>query len=109
MNACAFFGSRAWNSAEEKEALRDIILLLVEKYAVTQFYSGGRGIFDETAAMLVGEIREKYPHIKNTLILSYIPNQCFLCFFIIITLKKHFVKVKSDNLLHKFLVLSRAT
>ena len=72
MNACAFFGSRAWNSAEEKEALRDIILLLVEKYAVTQFYSGGRGIFDETAAMLVGEIREKYPHIKNTLVLSYL-------------------------------------
>ncbi|MBO5736308.1 MAG: hypothetical protein J6S04_00730 [Clostridia bacterium] len=71
MNACAFFGSRSWNSAEEKEALRSSILLLVEKYAVTQFYSGGRGIFDETAAMLVGELRERYPHVKNTLVLSY--------------------------------------
>ena len=75
MNACAFFGSRSWNSAEEKEALRSSILLLVEKYAVTQFYSGGRGIFDETAAMLVGELREKYPHIKNTLVLSYLPKE----------------------------------
>lgn len=75
MNACAFFGSRSWNVAEEKEALKESILLLIEKYAVTQFYSGGRGIFDETASMLVGELREKYPHIKNTLVLSYLPTK----------------------------------
>jgi len=72
MKSCAFFGTRTWNVLEEKEALRDIILLLIENYSVTQFFSGARGAFDETASALVGELRERYPHIKNTLVFSYL-------------------------------------
>ena len=72
MKACAFFGPRKWAADEEKE-LTDSIVYLIENYGVTQFFSGGRGAFDETASRIVGELRTKYPHIKNTLVLSYLP------------------------------------
>ena len=73
MRACAFFGTRKWACAEEEKRLTESIVELIEKYEVTQFYSGGRGAFDETASKIVGELRKIYPHIKNTLVLSYLP------------------------------------
>ena len=48
---------------------------MIENYGVVQFYSGGRGNFDNLCAQLVYELKKKYPHIKNTLFLSYIPQK----------------------------------
>lgn len=73
MKACAFFGCSKGNYKELTERLRDILVVLIENEGVIQFYSGGRGAFDEFASRLVGELRKEYPRIKNTLVISYMP------------------------------------
>lgn len=78
MKVCSFFGASSWSYTEYEERLKAIIVELIEKYEVVQFYSGGRGDFDRLAASTVGELRGKYPFIKNTLVLSYIPKKDFV-------------------------------
>lgn len=75
MKACAFFGHRDYNYEEYRAALKSSIVDLIENHAVTQFYSGGRGNFDEFASRMVYELKKQYPHIRNTLVLSYIPKE----------------------------------
>ena len=73
MKACAFFGCSKGNYQEFTETLREILVELIENEGVAQFYSGGRGAFDEFASRLVGEMKKEYPQIKNTLVISYMP------------------------------------
>lgn len=47
---------------------------LIEMQGVTQFYSGFRGDFDVFCSQFIYDYKERYPQIKNTLVLSYIPN-----------------------------------
>lgn len=75
MKSCVFFGHRTGNYQDSREEIKTIISKLIEKENVTQFYSGGRGNFDEICSELVGELRKKYPQIRNTLFYSYIPKK----------------------------------
>jgi uncharacterized phage-like protein YoqJ len=75
MKSCAFFGHRDWGLKEGKEEIKNSIVNLIEKYGVMQFYCGGRGNFDNLCSQIVYELKKKYPHIKNTLVLSYIPKR----------------------------------
>ena len=43
-----------------------------------QFYSGNRGNFDRICSELVHELKKLYPHIRNTMVLSYRPTKDFL-------------------------------
>lgn len=45
----------------------------IENKGVTQFYSGFRGDFDVYCSYLIYELKGSYPQIKNTMVLSYIP------------------------------------
>lgn len=56
-----------------REKLLQIIVALIENEGVTQFYSGYRGDFDIYCSRLIGELKRFYPHIRNTMVLSYIP------------------------------------
>ena len=56
-----------------REKLLHIIVDLIENKGVTQFYSGFRGNFDVYCSHLIYELKERYPHIKNTMVFSYIP------------------------------------
>lgn len=58
MKACAFFGHRDYNYEEYRAALKSSIVDLIENHAVTQFYSGGRGNFDEFASRVVYELKK---------------------------------------------------
>lgn len=78
MKVCSFFGASSWSYTEYEERLKAIIVELIEKYEVEQFYSGGRGNFDKLAASTVGALRGEYPFIKNTLVLSYMPPKDFI-------------------------------
>lgn len=78
MKVCSFFGASSWSYTGYEERLKAIIVELIEKYEVVQFYSGGRGNFDRLAASTVGELRGKYSFIKNTLVLSYISKKDFV-------------------------------
>lgn len=56
-----------------REKLLHIIIDLIENKGVTQFYSGYRGDFDFYCSTLIYELKVRYPQIKNTMVLSYIP------------------------------------
>ncbi|MBQ7912394.1 MAG: DUF1273 domain-containing protein [Clostridia bacterium] len=73
MKTCVFFGHRNTSYQEYKPKLKKILEDLIKNEGFTQFYSGGRGAFDRLCAEVVGEITKSYPHIKNTLVLSYLP------------------------------------
>ena len=75
MKSCAFFGHRQGNYSPEEEKLRDILIDLIENEGVTQFYAGGRGNFDRFCASVVATLKKKYPQIRMTLVLSYIPKE----------------------------------
>lgn len=71
--SCAFFGHRNMNIEPYREKLFDITVDLIENYGVEQFYSGFRGDFDFYCSNLIHDLKVRYPHIKNTMVLSYIP------------------------------------
>lgn len=73
MKSCTFFGHRKMNVLQYDEKLTNIVIDLIENKGVGQFYSGFRGDFDVYCSRLVHNMKKKYPHIKNTMILSYIP------------------------------------
>jgi uncharacterized phage-like protein YoqJ len=73
MKSCAFFGHRNMIVEQYREKLLNIIIDLIENKNVIQFYSGFRGDFDFYCSSLMYELKAKYPQIKNTLVLSYIP------------------------------------
>ncbi len=73
MKSCAFFGHRNMNVKQYREKLLNIIVELIECKGVTQFYSGFRGNFDVYCSSLIYELKDRYPQIKNTMVLSYIP------------------------------------
>lgn len=73
MKSCVFFGHAKYDYEPYREKIKNSIVELIEKYAVTQFYSGGRGAFDGICSRIVAELKGDYPHLKNTLFLSYIP------------------------------------
>ncbi len=73
MFSCAFFGHSRMKVEPYREKLIDIITDLIENKGVTQFYSGFRGAFDVFCSNLVHELKARYPQIRNTMVLSYIP------------------------------------
>lgn len=73
MKSCAFFGHRNMNVKQYRERLLTIIIDLIENQGVTQFYSGFRGDFDVYCSSLIHELKGRYPEIKSTMVLSYIP------------------------------------
>lgn len=73
MKSCVFFGHRDITVDEYREDLKNILTDLIENKGVTQFYSGFRGYFDVFCSNLVYELKSRYPQIKNTMVLSYMP------------------------------------
>lgn len=75
MKSCVFFGHQKLNVWQYREKLLEILKDLIENKGVTQFYSGFRGDFDVYCSFLVYELKDKYPQIKNTMALSYVPKE----------------------------------
>jgi hypothetical protein len=80
MKSCAFFGHGKQSYLREKGRIEAIVEGLIIREGVTQFYSEGRGAFDDICSTIIGEMKKIYPQIKNTLVYSYIPqnNECDL-------------------------------
>lgn len=76
MLSCAFFGHRNFNYVPHEEKIRKRIIDLIKR-GVVDFYGGGRGDFDVTCARIVWELKKDYPHIKNILVLAYMPKNNF--------------------------------
>lgn len=75
MKSCAFFGHRYMDVKQYRDKLLLILKDIIETRGVTQFYSGFRGDFDVYCSYLVKELKDVYPHLKNTMVLSYIPEK----------------------------------
>ena len=71
--SCAFFGHRHMNVEQCKDKLLYIVTDLIENKGVTRFYSGFRGDFEVCCSKLIHGLKGCYPHIKNTVVLSYMP------------------------------------
>lgn len=59
--------------SQYRDKLISIIKDLIENKGVTQFYSGFRGDFDVYCSSVIYELKTRYPQIKNTMVLSYMP------------------------------------
>ena len=78
MESCAFFGHSFMNAEQYRDKLLRIITDLINNSGVTQFYSGFRGDFDVFCGCIIQELKIQYPQIKNTLVLSHMPNEEFM-------------------------------
>ncbi len=78
MKSCAFFGHRDMEAEQYRDKLFQVVTDLIENKGVTHFYSGFRGDFDKFCGNAVYELKAKYPYIKNTMVLSYIPDKNFV-------------------------------
>ena len=78
MAICAFFGHRNFSYQKYEEKIATYIIELIAEKNVVQFFSGFRGDFDRLCAKLVYDIKFCYPHIVNTMVLSYHPRSDFV-------------------------------
>lgn len=78
MIACVGFGHKDFSYENYAQNIEKIIVDLIEQHGVSQFYFGGRGAFDKTCSAIVHNLKTRYPHITNTLFLSYLPNKDFI-------------------------------
>ena len=72
MKKCCFFGHAHFAYEGYRDAIKSIVIDLIEHHGVIVFYSGGCGDFDNMCAQIVGEVRKDYPYIENLKVLSYI-------------------------------------
>ena len=71
---CCFFGHREVTH-NIREKLTGIIEKLVTEGGVTDFYVGHQGQFDSMVYSVLKELKAKYPHIRYTVVLAYMPDE----------------------------------
>ena len=71
---CCFFGHR-----EVKHNIRDKLTAIIERLitedGVTEFYVGNQGQFDSMVYSVLKELKAKYPNIRYTVVLAYMPDE----------------------------------
>ena len=72
---CVFFGSRDIIKEKVKILLREIIIELIEKKGIVDFYVGNQGSFDLLVQKTLKEIKSIYPHINYGIALAYPPRE----------------------------------
>ena len=71
---CCFFGHREVTH-NIREKLTAIIERLIAEEDATEFYVGHQGQFDSMVYSVLKELKGKYPHIRYTVILAYMPDE----------------------------------
>ena len=71
---CCFFGHREVTH-NIKPKLTAIIEKLITEDSVTEFYVGHQGQFDSMVYSVLKELKAKYPHIRYTVVLAYMPDE----------------------------------
>ena len=71
---CCFFGHR-----EVIHTIRDKLTAIIERLitedGVTEFYVGNQGQFDSMVYSVLKELKAKYPNIRYTVVLAYMPDE----------------------------------
>ena len=71
---CCFFGHREVTH-NIRSKLTAIIEKLITEDGVTEFYVGHQGQFDSMVYSVLKELKEKYTHIRYTVVLAYMPDE----------------------------------
>ena len=69
---CTFFGHRDCPCSIQSK-LREVLIDLIENYAVDMFYVGQQGAFDGLVRSVLKELVSVYPHIHYAVVLERIP------------------------------------
>ena len=72
MAVCTFFGHRDC-PATIRPRLRAVLVELIERHGVEQFYVGWQGAFDAMVCSVLRELEEVYPHISYAVVLERLP------------------------------------
>ena len=72
MSACTFFGHRDCPSSI-KPQFREVLIDLIENYAVDIFYVGQQGAFDAIVCSVLRNLVSEYPHIRYAVVLERMP------------------------------------
>ena len=72
MSVCTFFGHREFTADIEKPLVA-VLQELIERDGITEFYVGNHGQFDRLVKKIMLQMREKYPHIRFSVVLSRLP------------------------------------
>ena len=70
---CCFSGHREVTH-NIRQKLTAIIEKLITEEGVTEFYIGHQGQFDGIVYSVLKELKAKYPHIRYTVVLAYMPD-----------------------------------
>lgn len=71
---CCFFGHREVTH-NIRDKLKAIIESLIAENGVTEFYVGHQGQFDGIVYSVLKELKGKYPQIRYTVVLAYMPDE----------------------------------
>ncbi len=71
---CCFFGHREVTH-NIRPKLIEIIEKLITEDGVTEFYVGHQGQFDSMVYSVLKELKAKYPQIRYTVVLAYMPDE----------------------------------
>ncbi len=71
--SCCFFGHREVTH-DIRDKLTAIIEKLITENGVTDFYVGHQGQFDNMVYSVLKETKAKYPQIRYTVVLAYMPD-----------------------------------
>ncbi len=71
---CCFFGHREVTH-NIREKLTSIIEKLITEDNVTEFYVGHQGQFDSMVYSILKKLKTKYPQIRYTVVLAYMPDE----------------------------------
>lgn len=71
---CCFFGHREVTH-NIRPKLTAIIERLITEEGVTEFYVGNQGQFDSTVYSVLKELKAKFPQIRYTVVLAYMPDE----------------------------------
>ena len=71
---CCFFGHREVTH-NIRDKLTSIIEKLITENGVTEFYVGHQEQFDTMVYSILKELGEKYPQIRYTVVLAYLPDE----------------------------------
>ena len=71
---CCFFGHREVTH-NIRDKLTSVIEKLITEDSITEFYVGHQGQFDSMVYSVLKELKGKYPHIRYTVVLAYMPDE----------------------------------
>lgn len=71
---CTFFGHREAPQKIEP-ILKSTLIHLIENEDISSFYVGNNGNFDRMVIGILKHLKEKYTHIRYSIVLAYIPKK----------------------------------